>query len=405
MRIAYFTNQYPKVSHSFIRREILALERQGVDVVRVALRGWSEALVDPDDLAERERTHYLLRRGLGGLLPSVFLRLIRNPLAFARALRMALQVARMSERPPIYHLVYLAEACALARQCEQQHVDHLHVHFGTNPTEVALLARLIGGPSYSFTVHGPDEFDRPQGLHLREKIEAASHVVAISSYGRSQLYRWIDRRQWPKVRVVHCGLEASFLDTPLPDTFPAAQRLVCVGRLCEQKGQLLLLEAVQRLRDSGEAFQLVLAGDGEMRSDLEQYIHEHHLGSHVSITGWISGERVRQELLAARAMVLASFAEGLPVVIMEAMALERPVVSTSIAGIPELVRHGVDGWLVPAGDVDALVAAIRESLHTPPDRLSYMGSMARARLRERHDIDTEAAKLVQIFEEAVCQTR
>ncbi|RYF47235.1 MAG: colanic acid biosynthesis glycosyltransferase WcaL, partial [Comamonadaceae bacterium] len=294
--------------------------------------------------------------------------------------------------------------CELVRQCVRQQIDHLHVHFGTNPAEVALLARLIGGPSYSFTIHGPEEFDRPVGLHLREKIGAASHVVAISSYGRSQLYRWIDHRQWPRVRVVHCGLEASFLEAPLLPAVPGPARLVCVGRLCEQKGQLLLLQAVRQLLNTGEVFELVLAGDGEMRSDLEHYIQEHRLGPFVSITGWISSERVKQELQASHAMVLASFAEGLPVVIMEAMALQKPVISTSIAGIPELVRHGVDGWLVPAGDVDALAAAIREALHVPADQLRRMGAMARARIKERHDVGTEASKLAQIFEEAVCQT-
>ncbi len=165
--------------------------------------------------------------------------------------------------------MYLAEACELVHWCRQQGVDHLHVHFGTNPTEVALLARLIGGPAYSFTVHGPDEFDRPLGLHLREKIEAASHVVAISSYGRSQLYRWVGHSHWHKIQVVHCGLETSFFDPPPSEPFPTTPRLVCVGRLCEQKGQLLLLDAVRRLRDRGEDFHLVLAGDGEMRGELE----------------------------------------------------------------------------------------------------------------------------------------
>lgn len=397
MRLAYFTNQYPKVSHSFIRREILALERQGVEVVRFAVRGWSDALVDPDDLAERGKTLYLLQRGIKGLLPAVVSNLLKRPMAFLRAAREALRLSRMSDRPAPYHLVYLAEACELVRLCAQHQVTHLHVHFGTNPTEVALLASLIGGPEFSFTVHGPDEFDKPLGLHLREKIEAAKYVVAISSFGRSQLYRWCDHVHWPKVEVVHCGLEASFLEAPLAGTFPSAPRLVCVGRLCEQKGQLLLLEAVRQLRDLGEDFHLVLAGDGEMRAELERFIHLHELQSRVSITGWISSERVKQELLAARTMVLPSFAEGLPVVIMEAMALGRPVLSTSIAGIPELVRHGEDGWLVPAGDVDALVSVLRASLHVPTSELERMGMSARARVRERHNVDTEATKLARLF--------
>lgn len=397
MRVAYFTNQYPKVSHSFIRREILALERQGVHVARLALRGWGDALVDPDDLAERDKTHYLLRKGLGALLPATIRQFLSAPAAFLRAVGMALRLSRMSDRPAPYHLVYLAEACELVRWCREHQVDHLHVHFGTNPTEVALLASLLGGPAFSFTVHGPDEFDRPLGLHLREKIEAASHVVAISSYGRSQLYRWVGHEHWPKVQVVHCGLEANFLGQPPDEPIPDANRLVCVGRLCEQKGQLLLLDAVRQLRDRGIEFQLVLAGDGEMRDELEKFIREHSLQAQVSITGWISSERVKQELLAARIMVLASFAEGLPVVIMEAMALGRPVLTTSIAGIPELVRHGVDGWLVPAGDVSALAETLAHALATPNAQLQEMGASARARVIERHSIDTEANKLRQLF--------
>lgn len=397
MRVAYFTNQYPKVSHSFIRREILALERQGVEVARLALRGWCDELVDPDDLSEREKTHYLLRGGLGALLPATIRQLLSAPISFLRGVRMALRLSRLSDRPAPYHLVYLAEACELVHWCRQQGVDHLHVHFGTNPTEVALLARLIGGPAYSFTVHGPDEFDRPLGLHLREKIEAASHVVAISSYGRSQLYRWVGHSHWHKIQVVHCGLETSFFNPPPSEPFPTTPRLVCVGRLCEQKGQLLLLDAVRKLRDRGEDLHLVLAGDGEMRDELEAYIAQHKLQAQISITGWISSERVKQELLAARTMVLASFAEGLPVVIMEAMALGRPVLTTSIAGIPELVRHGVDGWLVPAGDVDALVETLSSALATPAAQLQQMGLAARDRVIERHSIDTEAAKLKHLL--------
>lgn len=396
MKIAYFINQYPKVSHSFIRREILALERQGVEVTRVALRGWADQLVDPDDLEERNKTKYLLRGGLAALLPVTLRQFLSRPGTFLRAVGMALRLSRMSDRAAPYHLVYLAEACELVRLCALHQVTHLHVHFGTNPTEVALLARMIGGPSYSFTVHGPDEFDRPLGLHLREKIETAAHVVAISSYGRSQLYRWVGHNHWPKVQVVHCGLEASYFDTPA-EPVPTAPRLVCVGRLCEQKGQLLLLDAVRQLRDRGEDLHLVLAGDGEMRDELEHFISRHNLQSLVSITGWISSERVKQELQAARVMVLPSFAEGLPVVIMEAMALGRPVLTTSIAGIPELVRHGTDGWLVPAGDVAALVEMLSRALATAPATLQDMGTAARARVRERHLVDTEATKLRHLF--------
>ena len=397
MKIAYFINQYPKVSHSFIRREILALEGLGFQVVRVALRGWDAPLVDAADESEAERTHYLLRRGVAGLLVPLLRRFIKSPRALLRAFAMAVRMSRLSDKALPYHLVYWAEACALLDHLEERPVRHVHAHFGTNSAEVVMLARAMGGPPYSFTVHGPDEFDRPQALHLADKVAAASFVVAISSYGRSQLYRWVGHSHWDKIQVVHCGLDDAFLSAQPVSEYPQQDRLVCVGRLCEQKGQLLLLDAVRRLKERGRRVQLVLAGDGEMRGELEAAIEQMRLQNDVKITGWISGQRVGEELLAAKAMVLPSFAEGLPVVVMESMAMQRVVVSTRIAGIPELVRHGVDGWLVTPGDAEALVDALTELLDTPTERLAVMGANARLRVLERHNAKIEAGKLAELF--------
>ena len=396
MKIAYLVNQYPKVSHSFIRREILALEQQGFDVQRIALRGWADQVVDPEDVRERERTRYLLQGGLGGLLASTLGTLLSRPGQFLRAAGLALKMARRADRPWPVHLVYLAEACRMAAWLRASGAAHLHAHFGTNPAEVAMLAAELGGPRYSFTVHGPEEFDKPEFLGIAEKIRRSAFVVAISSFGRSQLYRWIAHDQWPKVEVVHCGLDAGF-HAVAPVPAPAAPRLVCVGRLCEQKGQLLLVRAIAQVAAKGIAVELVLAGDGEMRAEIEALVARHGFGAQVRITGWIGSAQVREEILAARAMVLPSFAEGLPVVVMEAMALRRPVLSTYVAGIPELVRPGENGWLFPAGDVDALVAALEQALATPPHRMEEMGDAAHARAIERHSVDTEAAKLARLF--------
>jgi len=399
LRIAYLINQYPKVSHSFIRREILALEQLGVEVQRFALRGWADELVDPADIAEREHTRYVLQRGVGSLMLAVARQLFAAPMRFGRALRLAVRMTARSEKSLPYHLIYLAEACVLMAWLKDNTADHVHAHFGTNPAEVATLLHALGGPSFSFTVHGPEEFDKPEAIALGEKIRRSAFVVAISSYGRSQLYRWSRSQDWARIKVVHCGLDAGFHSGTLP-SITHEPRLVCVGRLCEQKGQLLLVRAAHLLVREGLPLQLVLAGDGEMRSEIETLVAELGLSGHVRITGWIDAASVRTEILAARALVLPSFAEGLPVVLMEALALARPVLSTYVAGIPELVRSGEAGWLFPAGDVESLAVAMRECLAASPTDLDKMGAAGRRRVLERHSVDTEAAKLMEHFRTA-----
>jgi colanic acid/amylovoran biosynthesis glycosyltransferase len=396
LRVAYLVNIYPKVSHSFIRREILALERSGVEVQRVAIQGWDEKLSDPEDVAERTRTQYVLKSGALLLLLPTLRTLVEQPARFFSALKLALRMSQHADRSLPYHLIYLAEACQVLTWLRAAGTTHLHAHFGTNPAEVAMLVNALGGPPYSFTVHGPEEFDKPQFIGMGEKIRRSAFVAAISSYGRSQLFRWVEHGHWPKVKVVHCGLERSFHAVAASDP-PDTPRLVCVGRLCEQKGQLLLIEAAHRVLQSGTKLELVLAGDGEMRAEVERLVAAHGMQQHVRITGWISSAQVRDEILGARAMVLPSFAEGLPVVIMEAMALRRPVITTFVAGIPELVRHGESGWLFPAGDVDELVVAIKACLEASAQQLSVMADSAHARVLARHDVDTEAAKLSALF--------
>ena len=399
MRVAYFINQYPKVSHSFIRREILALERLGVIVQRIALRGLNDTLVDSDDLSERANTQYVLDEGMFNVLLSVFKVLFSRPVAFFLTLKLAIKMGWRADRPLPYHFIYFAEACQVFLWMKAFGAQHAHAHFGSNSAEVVMLAHALGGPPYSFTVHGPEEFDKPQALKLAEKIKQAAFVVAISSYGRSQLYRWIDSQYWHKVKIIHCGLEQSFY-ADASSSHPTKAQMVCVGRLCEQKGQLLLLEACRNLKQKGIEFDLVLAGDGEMRTEVERMITVYAISDCVRITGWISSQQVREEILASRAMVLPSFAEGLPVVIMEAMALKRPVISTYVAGIPELVIDGESGWLVPAGSALDLTNALEAMLSAPYQQLIDMGEAAYHRVKQRHDIDTEASKLAALFLES-----
>jgi glycosyltransferase involved in cell wall biosynthesis len=400
MKIAYLVNQYPKISHSFIRREIQALERQGHEVQRIAMRGWADELKDPEDQRERGITRYVLQDGALALGMALLRTAVVRPGRFVAALKLAVRIGRRADRPLPLHLIYLAEACRIVPWMDQFGARHLHAHFGTNSAEVAMLARELGGPAYSFTVHGPEEFDKSEFLWLGEKIKRSAFVVAVSSFGRSQLFRWAGYKDWSKVQIVHCGVDPAFYDVP-PVAAPAAPRLVCVGRLCEQKGQLLLVSAVAKLVRQGVPIELVLAGDGEMRAEIEALVAQYGIGAQVRITGWINGDQVREEMLAARAMVLPSFAEGLPVVVMEAMALRRPVLTTYIAGIPELVQDGKTGWLFPAGDVDAIATAMAACVGASAETLQMMGDAAHARVLARHEVNTEAAKLARHIEASV----
>ncbi|MES2992941.1 MAG: glycosyltransferase [Pseudomonadota bacterium] len=398
MRVAYLINQYPKVSHSFIRREIQALERGGTKVLRIAVRGWEDTLADPADLAERSVTRYLLRSGWMSPICAALRNAFARPVRFAGAFQLMWSMWRRSDRTLPHHLAYLIEAAYLVELLDREQIKHLHAHFGTNPADVATLAFALGGPRYSFTVHGPEEFDHPVALGLRQKVQNAAFVVAISSFGRSQLYRWLVHEDWHKVQVVHCGLEREFYEAAPTHAAPA-RRLVCVGRLCEQKGQLLLVAALHRVMSRSPEYELelVLAGDGELREEIEALIGRFGMQGQVRITGWVGSSEVRNEILAARALVLPSFAEGLPVVLMEAMVLRRPVITTFIAGIPELVRDGENGWLVPAGDIEALAAAIEACLGASAEVIARMGDAARQRAMERHDIDQEVSKLATLF--------
>ncbi|MEL7476038.1 MAG: glycosyltransferase, partial [Cyanobacteria bacterium J06555_12] len=207
--VAYLVNQYPKVSHSFVRREIHALEAHGVEVHRFSIRSCADELVDSQDIAEHDKTRFILGNGLAALLGATVKTAVTRPAAFWQAFGHACRMGLRSERGLVVHWAYLMEACLLLHWLMQVSVDHVHAHFGTNSTTVAMLCRMLGGPTYSFTAHGPEEFDDPLGIALPEKIMRAAFVVAISSYGKSQLCRWCDYRYWGKIRIIHCGLDAA----------------------------------------------------------------------------------------------------------------------------------------------------------------------------------------------------
>ncbi len=397
MRLAYLCNLYPAVSHSFIRREIEALERAGHEVHRFSVRPPRADLKDPADRREAECTEVVLGRGVPALIAAAFILLISRPIRTLDAMAAARRLSGPGMKQKFRHLAYWLEAAWLVRRLDRLGIGHLHAHFGTNPAAVAMIVQAWGGQRFSFTAHGPDEFDAPAALSLPAKIEAASFVAAISNYGRSQLMRWSSPERWPKIGIVRCGLDRGFLDS-VPDSVPAkSNEFVCVARLSAQKGLPLLIAACDRLRAGGERFTLTIIGDGELRGEIEEEIAARDLGDTVVLAGIRTSAEIREHLKGARAFVLPSFAEGLPVVIMESLAQGRPVIATAIAGIPELVDDEC-GWLIPAGSEEALVEAMAAALHAPSEQLFAKGSVGRQRVLKMHDADHNAAILASIFE-------
>ncbi len=405
MKIAYLVNTYPQPSHTFIRREIQALEKMGWQVHRFAMRDNRAALVDPADLDEDARTEHVLKGGARRLLPFAAGWLARHPVRAAAGLAMAMRLgARGAAGEPgtggrLRHLVYLAEAAHIARRCRGLGIRHLHAHFGTNSASVAMLAEALGGPSFSFTVHGPEEFDAPRAFALPEKTRRAQFTVGISSFCRSQLYRWAAMADWPRIKVVHCGVETHRYPDPAP--LPAGgPHLVAIGRLTEQKGFPLLIETMALAARHLPGLSLTICGDGVLRREIDAEIARHGLGERICILGWTDEDGVRAAIAASHALILPSLAEGLPMVVIEAMACGRPVIATCINGVPELVTPA-EGWLVPAGDPAALAEAIVTLSRTPPETIAAMGLAARARAMARHDGMTEAARLSDLFREVL----
>lgn len=391
LRLAYFTNRYPAVSHTFIRRELLELERRGHSIARVAIRRAESEPVDPADRAEQQLTFHLLEQPRPALLLLALRGLFAAPIGAVRALLLALELARHSDRGFARHLAYWAEALVLRARFKRLDVEHVHVHFGTNPACVALLLRVMGGPRYSFTVHGPDEFDAPSALALAEKIAGAQFVIGISHFAAAQLQRWARPADWNKIHVVRCTVGEDFLRAEAPRV--AGEGFVCVGRLSAQKGHFVLVDALRLLGERGVRPRMVLAGDGELRAELEREIHAAGLDDQVEITGWIDEAQIRARIRAARALVLASFAEGLPMVLMEALAVGRPVIATRVAAIGELVENERSGWLVTSGRADLLADAMEACLAASPEQLAAMAAHGKRAVAERHNTRVEGERL------------
>lgn len=397
MRLAYLCNRYPATSHTFIRREIAALERSGFEITRISIRRSESALIHPADLNEAERTIVLLDQPLR-LLLSVVSTYLSRPGRFSKALMLASRSA-LGTPQGFKHFAYLAEACRLTSICRDKRITHIHAHMGTNSSDVAHLCSQLGGPQYSLTLHGPEEWTSPEALDIARKVEGATFTACVSEHGADELRRITNPNIHHSIAVVRCGVDDAFLHrTPSPP--PESHELLSIGRLVPRKEHARLIEAFATVLETFPRAHLTIAGDGPMRENLEKRISKLGLERSIKLVGWLSEQDLIQRIERSRALVHPSTAEGLPVVIMEAMALRRPVIATAVAGVAELVEDGLHGWLIPPGDTAQLAKSMIACLADEPSELAKMCESAHARIREHHDAATCARNLASLLRNA-----
>ena len=390
-------SRYPAISHTFILREKLALAAHGihVEVASVNAVDRPASLLTADEQSEARATFYLKLRGAGSALNDQVAFAARYPIRFFRALVYALRLADSDLRKVVYSLFYLAEAVILARWMNRRQLTHLHVHFATPAATVGIILTKLGPFSLSVTIHGPDEFYDVPGYFLSEKVAVSKFICAISQYARSQMMKISPVAQWKKIHVTPLGVDPAHFSPREPIEQNGEFELLCVGRLVPAKGHHLLLKAAGSLQKAGCKVRVRLVGDGPDRQSLGRLAEE--LALPVAFEGAVNQDRIGLFYKQADAFVLASFAEGVPVVLMEAMAMEIPCISTWVAGIPELIRNGTDGLLVPAGDQEALARAIRKLIDEPQLRAS-IGVAGRKRVLEQYNLSVNVSRLATVFQ-------
>ncbi|WP_439519120.1 glycosyltransferase [Hydrogenophaga sp.] len=394
--VAYLTGEYPRATDTFIQREVAALRGHGLKIETCSIRRTgAEHHVGEQQRSEAARTFHVLEAAARPLTSlKAHLAALRDPGRYFRGLRLAWRTSPDGIKGHVYNLIYFAEAVVLARHMRSRGVVHLHNHIAKSSCTVAMLASEVSGIPFSFTMHGPDIFFEPYHWRLDEKIARAAFVACISHFCRSQGMLFSSAVHWPRLHIVHCGVDPALYDAPRG---AGAKRLLFVGRLAAVKGVPVLFKALKRVAVDHPDLRLTLVGDGPERAALEAECRAMGLSDVVEFAGYRGQAEVAQALLETDVLVLPSFAEGLPVVLMEALAARVPVIATRIAGVSELVEDGVSGRLVAPGDPLALEQALRALLEAPTEARNAMGTAGRERVVAEFDSVVEAGKLAHLI--------
>lgn len=400
-RVAYLVSQYPGLSHTFIEREIQGLRSRGIEVSTFTVRACPpDQLLTATMREEASSTRALLGSPVGDWAKAHLSLLTSAPGAYLKAAVRAARSGDATAKARIWQGFYLTEAVLLNQELKRLGIRHLHVHFANVGADVARLVVALGeaedGPDagwrWTMTMHGPTEFENVDKLDLAAKVRSADGVACISDFCRSQLMRMVPPEHWPALEVVRMSVDADRFQPPADNRtdHEGPLRVLYVGRLVPEKGAPVLIEAVAELHRRGIPTDVRIIGAGELREGIEAQLRRHGLDETVTLVGPVGQDEIPGWYHWADVFVLPSFQEGLPVVLMEAMATGLPVITTRIAAVEELVEHGHSGWVLPPGRADLLTEAIAEA-RDRGDRLARGARGREAVLREFTVQDTSQA--------------
>ncbi|SEG52540.1 Glycosyltransferase involved in cell wall bisynthesis [Bryocella elongata] len=399
-RYAYLLSRYPAVSHTFLLKEVLGLRARGlhIETASINLPDRPSSRLSDEELREANATRYLKDGNTLGALVLLARAIAAHPITLLRGLRAVFAIRRLRLTERGYWLFYLAEALLLGQWMRSRKLNHLHVHFGGPVAAVGMLTSIAWRIPYSLTIHGPEELLNTGAEHLSEKLTQATHIICISDFCRSQLMQLLPPAHWGKLDVVRLGVDPAALTPSLAvqnvDNRPL--EIVCTGRLVPAKGHRILIEALYGLRERGIEFSATLIGDGPERLGLTELVRERGLTEKILFTSSLPHDETLARVRDADIFVLASFAEGIPVALMEAMALGIPCISTSIAGIPELIHTGRDGILVAPSNIRELTDALT-TLAGDATLRQFLGRSARRRIVHDYNLPLNQERLAQCF--------
>lgn len=400
MRIAYLVSQYPAPSHTFIRREVVALRDRGLNIQTFSVRRpLPEEIQCKADLVEFENTWYILPAPFMKLLWAHFISLVQHPIVYFKTLVLAFRHRVPGLRALFYALFYFGEAIFLAHELKRRKIEHLHNHFAQAGAMVGFLASRYLDIRWSLTLHGICDFEYPSELLLAQKIAAANFVACISYFGRAQAMRFSDPIHWPKLFVYRCGVVLKDLPVPVHEKKPEYLQILCVARLSPEKGLTGLVEAFAKVLKQGEKnMKLSVIGEGPERSRIEEHIIKCGVKDHCVLLGRASEEEVFHMLSLTDIFVISSFLEGLPVVLMEALALGVPVIAPCVAGIPELIENGRSGLLFSPGHWEELAEKLMQLSHDDKMR-ARLATEGQQHVRTEFDIQNAVELLYRKFQE------